>query len=315
MGEHGEISRILSPIFGSYLTFGSLSRGKESAPGQIPADILKNIYRVNELNSNVNVYGLIGNPVKESMGYLIHNRSFVNKELNNIYLPFLVDALPSFVSGYRKYFKGMSVTMPFKEQVISLLDEVDGTAKKIGAVNTLQIRDGKLFGCNTDCSGAVKALEERIQLKGKKVFMIGAGGAARAIGFGIMEKGACVYIFDVDTSKADSLAEDLGCQTTSVESIGSNFEILINCSPVGMQPNVDKTPFSKERLKKGMVVFDAVYNPLKTRLLREAEKIGCITIPGIDLFVNQAVDQFELWTGEKAPKDLMREIVIERLSS
>jgi len=111
------------------------------------------------------------------------------------------------------------------------------------------------------------------------------------------------------------LAGDLGCQTTSVESIGSNFEILINCSPVGMQPNVDQTPFSKERLKKGMVVFDAVYNPLKTRLLREAEEIGCITIPGIDLFVNQAVDQFELWTGEKAPKDLMREIVIERLSS
>ena len=315
MGEYGEISRILSPIFGSYLTFGSLSRGKESAPGQIPADILKNIYRVNELNSNVNIYGLIGNPVKESMGYLIHNRSFVNKELNNIYLPFLVNALPSFVSCYRKYFKGMSVTMPFKEQVIPLLDEIDGTAKKIGAVNTLQIRDGKLFGCNTDCSGAVKALEERIELKGKKVFMIGAGGVARAIGFGIMEKGAGVYIFDVDTLKADSLAGDLGCQTTSVESIGSNFEILINCSPVGMQPNVDQTPFSKERLKKGMVVFDAVYNPLKTRLLREAEEIGCITIPGIDLFVNQAVDQFELWTGEKAPKDLMREIVIERLSS
>jgi shikimate 5-dehydrogenase len=130
-----------------------------------------------------------------------------------------------------------------------------------------------------------------------------------------MEKGAGVYIFDVDTLKADSLARDLGCQTTSAESIGSNFEILINCSPIGMQPNVDKTPLSKERLKKGMVVFDAVYNPLKTRLLREAEKIGCITIPGIDLFVNQAVDQFELWTEEKAPKDLMREIVIERLSS
>ena len=315
MGEHGEISRILSPIFGSHLTFGSLSRGKESAPGQIPADILKNIYRVNELNSNINIYGLIGNPVKESMGYLIHNRSFVKKELENIYLPFLVEDLPSFVSGYRTYLKGMSVTMPFKEQVIPLLDEIDETAKKIGAVNTLQIRDGKLFGCNTDCSGAVKALEEKTELNGKKVFMIGAGGAARAIGFGIMEKGASLYIFDLDTQKADSLAADLGCRTMSAESIGSDFDILINCSPVGMHPNVEKTPFSKERLKKGMVVFDAVYNPLKTRLLREAEEIGCVTIPGIELFVNQAVDQFELWTGEKAPKDLMKEIVLERLKS
>jgi shikimate dehydrogenase len=209
----------------------------------------------------------------------------------------------------------MSVTMPFKEQVIPLLDEIDETAKKIGAVNTLQIRDGKLFGCNTDCSGAVKALEEKTELNGKKVFMIGAGGAARAIGFGIMEKGASLYIFDLDTQKADSLAADLGCRTMSAESIGSDFDILINCSPVGMHPNVEKTPFSKERLKKGMVVFDAVYNPLKTRLLREAEEIGCVTIPGIELFVNQAVDQFELWTGEKAPKDLMKEIVLERLKS
>ena len=315
MGEYGEISRILSPIFGSYLTFGSLSKGKESAPGQIPAEILKNIYRVNELNSSVKIYGLIGNPVKESMGYLIHNRSFINKGLNNIYLPFLVDDLPSFINSYRKYFKGMSVTMPFKEHVIPLLGEIEGTAEKIGAVNTLQIRNGKLFGCNTDYSGAVKALEEKTDLKGKKVFMIGAGGLARAIGFGILEKGASVYVFDVDTQKAASLAADLRCRTTATESIGCDFDILINCSPVGMYPNTDKTPFSKERLKKGMIVFDAVYNPLKTRLLQEAEDSGCVTIPGVDLFVNQAVDQFELWTAEQAPKKLMMEIALDKLQS
>tara|TARA_B100000315_G_scaffold157956_1_gene146609 strand:- start:5993 stop:7453 length:1461 start_codon:yes stop_codon:yes gene_type:complete len=315
MGEYGEISRILSPIFGSYLTFASLSRGKESAPGQIPVDILKNIYRVNGLSSDANIYGLIGNPVKESMGYLIHNRSFASKKLNNIYLPFLVDNLSSFISGYRKYFKGMSVTMPFKEQVIPLLDEIDRTAEKIGAVNTLQIREGKLFGCNTDCSGAVKALEEKTDLKGKKVLMIGAGGVARAIGFGIMEKGAGVYIFDVDTQKADALAADLRCRTSSLESIGSDLDILINCSPVGMHPHIDKTPFSKEKLKKEMIVFDAVYNPLKTRLLKEAEDTGCVTIEGIELFVNQAVDQFQLWTGEKAPKELMKEIVLDKLQS
>ena len=315
MGEYGEISRVLSPLFGGYLTFGSLSRGKESAPGQIPAQVLKNIYRVNALGSDVNIYGLIGNPVKESMGYLIHNRSFAGNNLNNIYLPFLVDNLLSFISGFRKYFKGMSVTMPFKEDVIPLLDEIDGTAKKIGAVNTLQIRDGKLFGCNTDCSGAVKALEEKTSLKGKKIVIIGAGGVARAIGFGVMEKRADVCIFDVDTKKADSLAVDLGCRTSSLESIGSDFDILINCSPVGMHPHINKTPFSKDMLKKGMIVFDAVYNPLKTRFLKEAEEVGCITIQGVELFVNQAVDQFELWTGQKAPKSLMKEIVLDRLQS
>lgn len=315
MGEYGEISRVLSPVLGGFLTFGSLSRGKESAPGQIPADILKNVYRVNELNKDVNIYGLIGNPVKESMGYLIHNRSFISKGLANIYLPFLVDDLPSFINSYREYFKGMSVTMPFKEKVIPLLDEIDKTAKKIGAVNTLMIKNGKLFGSNTDCSGAVKALEERTELKGKKVFMIGAGGVARAIGFGVTDKGAIICLFDVDAQKANLLANELGCQTISTESVKSDFDILINCSPVGMHPNADKTPFPKERLKKGMIVFDAVYNPLKTRLLREAENAGCITIQGVELFVNQAVDQFELWTGQTAPKELMMEIVLKKLKS
>lgn len=313
MGEYGEISRILSPVFGGYLTFGSLNKGEESAPGQVPAHILKNTYRVNELSNDVNIYGLIGNPVKESMGYLIHNKSFINKGCNNIYLPFLVDDLPLFLKNYRKYFKGMSVTMPYKEQVIPLLDEIDETAKKIGAVNTLQIRNGKLFGCNTDSSGAVKALEEKTTLKSKKIFMIGAGGVARAIGFGLLEKRATVYVFDIDTPKATSLASDLGCQVVSTDSLDIDFEILINCSPIGMYPNIDKTPFPKERLKKRMIVFDAIYNPLKTRLLKEAEEAGCTIISGIELFVNQAVDQFELWTGLPAPKEIMKEIVLERL--
>lgn len=313
MGEHGEISRILSPVFGGYMTFGSLSRGKESAPGQIQGDVLKNIYRSNELNADVNIYGLIGNPVKESVGYLIHNKSFIINNLNNIYLPFLVDDLPAFINCYRGYFKGMSVTMPFKEEIIPLLDEIDDTAKKIGAVNTLLMKDGKLFGCNTDCSGAVKALEEKTELKGKKILLIGAGGVARAIGFGVREKGAVPAVYDVDDQKASSLASDLGCEAIPADAYISRFEILINCSPVGMYPDIDKTPVPKERLKKDMIVFDAVYNPFKTRLLKEAEQTGCITIPGVELFVNQAVDQFELWTGQPAPKELMKKIILERL--
>lgn len=313
MGEYGEVSRILSPLQGCHLTFGSLSIGQESAPGQIPADVLKNIYRVNDLKGNANIYGLIGNPVKESMGYLIHNKSFKTKGLNNIYLPFLVNDLPSFIQSFRKQFKGMSVTMPFKEAVIPLLDEIDPTAKKIGAVNTLLIKNDKLFGSNTDCSGAVKALEERTELKGKKILMVGAGGVARAIGFGVNEKKSRLFVYDVDIKKANSLASDIGCQALSEYPINSQIDILINSSPVGMHPDIDKTPVQKERLTKNMIVFDAVYNPLRTRLLREAEEAGCITIPGVELFINQAVDQFELWTGTEAPKDLMKSIVMDRL--
>jgi len=313
MGEYGEISRILSPIFGGYLTFGSLRKGKESAPGQISADILKNVYRVNDLNCNANIYGLIGNPVKESMGYLIHNNSFKISKLDNIYLPFLVNDLPSFIRSYREYFKGMSVTMPFKEEIIPLLDEIDITAEKIGAVNTLLIKNGKLFGCNTDCSGAVKALEERTELKGKRILIIGAGGVARAIGFGVKEKGAVVSVYDLDHPKAQSLASDIGCQAINSFDRNFQYDILINCSPVGMHPHIDKTPVPKEFLKKDMIVFDAIYNPFKTRLLQDAEEAGCIAIQGVELFINQAVDQFELWTGLPAPKNVMKEIVLERL--
>jgi 3-dehydroquinate dehydratase/shikimate dehydrogenase len=313
MGEYGEISRILSPVFGGYLTFGSLRKGKESAPGQIPADILKNVYRVNDLSGDAKIYGLIGNPVKESMGYLIHNNSFKVSKLDNIYLPFLVSDLSSFIHCFREYFKGMSVTMPFKEEIIPLLDEIDATAEKIGAVNTLLMKNGKIFGCNTDCSGAVKALEERTELKNKRILMVGAGGVARAIGFGVKEKCAVLSVYDLDHSKAQALASDIGCQ--AINSYDRNFQcdILINCSPVGMHPHIDKTPVPKEFFKKDMIVFDAIYNPLKTRLLQEAEEVGCVAIQGVELFVNQAVDQFELWTGLSAPKNVMKEIVLERL--
>jgi 3-dehydroquinate dehydratase/shikimate dehydrogenase len=317
MGKHGEISRILSPIIGSYLTFGSLEEGKESAQGQIPARVLKDVYRIDKLVPDVNIYGLVGNPVSESMGYLIHNRAFGELGLNNIYLPFLVDDLNSFISGFNGLYKGLSVTMPFKEDIIPLLDEVDKEAEDIGAVNTVVVEDNKLIGYNTDCHGAMMALEDRegrTWLDGKNGVMIGAGGGARAIGFGVKRWGVSLTITDIDMDKAVSLSKDIGCEYCNLDELGNiKIDILINTTPVGMYPNVDKSPVPDSFLKEGMIVFDAVYNPLKTRLLKEAEAKGCIIIPGVEMFINQGVAQFEMWTKRNAPINIMREVVLDKL--
>ena len=314
MGEHGEISRILCPLFGGEFTFGALEAGQETASGQVPASVLKEVYRVNELNRDTEIYGLIGNPVKESMGYLLHNKSYIQLGMNRVYLPFLVEDVASFIRDFKGLCKGFSVTMPFKQDIIPLLDEVDPTASKIGAVNTIDIRNGRLKGYNTDSSGAIQALESLTPLSGKTILMIGAGGVARAVGFGAVLKGAKIVLSDMDEVRAGKLAEELGEKTCRREEWKDvNYDILVNCSPIGMHPKVEETPFPQELLKSGTVVFDAVYNPLETRLLKEAAAAGCHVVRGVDLFINQAVAQFELWTGEQAPRDIMAGVVLERL--
>jgi 3-dehydroquinate dehydratase/shikimate dehydrogenase len=315
MGERGEISRILSPLLGGFLTFGSLETGKESAPGQITAVKLKDIYRVNDNRDSFKIYGVIGNPISKSMGYLIHNRAFKEIESSDIYVPFLVDNVEKFVKGFSSYFSGLSVTMPFKEDIMAVMDEIDETASKIGAVNTV-VRDGDGWkGYNTDCTGAVKALEKHIDLDGKKVLIIGAGGTAKAIGHGVREKGAKITVtYNRNKERGFQLAKELGAEVVNVQGAGEEeVDVLINCSPVGMNPDVETTPISSRHLRKGMVVFDSVYNPPETRLIREARAAGCTAISGIELFINQAVGQFELWTQQKAPADSMRDVVVKTI--
>ena len=315
MGERGEISRILSPLLGGFLTFGSLETGKESAPGQITAVKLKDIYRVNDNRDSFKVYGVIGNPISKSMGYLIHNRAFKEIESSDIYVPFLVDNVEKFVKGFSSYFSGLSVTMPFKDDIMAVMDEIDETASKIGAVNTV-VRDGDGWkGYNTDCTGAVKALEKHIDLDGKKVLIIGAGGTAKAIGHGVREKGAKITVtYNRNKERGFQLAKELGAEVVNVQGAGEEeVDVLINCSPVGMNPDVETTPISSRHLRKGMVVFDSVYNPPETRLIREARAAGCTAISGIELFINQAVGQFELWTQQKAPADSMRDVVVKTI--
>ncbi|MEE9258593.1 MAG: shikimate dehydrogenase [Nitrospinaceae bacterium] len=315
MGEKGEISRILTTPMGGFLTFGSLETGKESAPGQITAAALKNIYRVGLAREQFNIYGVIGNPVAKSMGYLIHNRAFQETGSPDIYVPFLVTNAAKFFRAFDAYFNGLSITMPFKEDISPLLEEVDGTAGEIGAINTVVREDGRWKGYNTDCTGALQALEERIDLKGKKVLIIGSGGTAKAIGYGVASRGCQLTVsYHSNRERGQKLAEELKCDVIAVQDAGDHpADVLINCSPVGMSPRVGETPLPAGYLKEGMVVFDSVYNPPETRLLREAKAAGCTVISGVELFLNQAAAQFELWTGEKAPVPAMREVLMERL--
>jgi 3-dehydroquinate dehydratase/shikimate dehydrogenase len=317
MGDLGEISRILSPLFGGYLTFGSLETGQESAPGQIPAKTLKDIYRVNSERSDFKIYGVIGNPVSKSLGYLVHNRAFQEKGSPDIYVSFLVDNVEKFFNSFKDFFSGLSVTMPAKEQIMPLLDRVDETAKKIGAVNTVVKEGTDWVGYNTDCSGAISALEACTSLQGKDVLILGSGGTAKAIGYGVKEKGGKLTVtYNKNKERGESLAKELDCELVHARDAGTRaIDVLINCSPVGMSPNITDSPFLARDFKEGMVVFDSVYNPLETRLLREAKSAGCTVIPGYELFINQAARQFELWTGQPAPIDTLREVLLKKLSA
>ncbi len=317
MGDLGEISRILSPLFGGFLTFGSLESGQESAPGQIPAKTLKDIYRINTERSEFKIYGVIGNPVSKSQGYLVHNRAFQEKDSADIYVSFLVDNVEKFFNRFKDFFSGLSVTMPAKEQIMPLLDRIDETAQKIGAVNTVVREGAEWVGYNTDCSGAISALEACTSLQDKNVLILGSGGTAKAIGYGVKEKGGRLTVtYNHHQERGETLARELDCELIHAREAGTrNIDVLINCSPVGMSPKINESPFLARDFKPEMVVFDSVYNPLETRLLREAKAAGCKVIPGSELFINQAARQFELWTGAPAPIGIMRAVLLEKLTT
>ena len=308
MGEKGEVSRVLAPIFGSFLAFGSLKKGKESAPGQIEAKVLRDVYRINKLKGGkVKIFGLVGNPVKHSKGFLIHNKAFEELKLNNVYVNFLADDLKNFVKNYKGIVSGLSVTIPFKREIMGYVDKIDPIANDIGAVNTVVNAKGKLIGYNTDCTGAIKAIKEKTEVNGKKVVVIGAGGAARAIAFGVKEEGGKLMVLNRTISKAERLAKELGCGYGGLDKVdGAEADILINATSIGMWPNTNKSPVKNKKILKNMVVFDTVYNPIMTKLLKDAKANGCRIINGVEMFINQAAAQFELFTGRKAPIDVMR---------
>ncbi len=268
------------------------------------------------INGTTKLYGIIGNPVSHSLSPAMHNSAFAALDENCVYLPFHVENIGDALNGLKGLtVQGASVTIPHKESVISYLDRIDPVAQKIGAVNTLHmVMDGEkklLCGSNTDWIGANRALLEKVTLQGSQVVLLGAGGSARAIGFGLQEAGATVLLCSRTESRGRALAEDLGCDWYSLADVRTlQGNVLVNATSVGMKEDVSPVP--EDILHRFPVVMDIVYAPLKTKLLRLAEGAGCITVNGLEMLLYQGVAQFELWTGRKAPVEVMRDVLMAK---
>lgn len=283
-----------------------------------------------EINAQTKLCGLLGNPVEHSLSPAIHNAAFQKLGLNFVYLAFKVEDLEGAIRGIRALgnLRGFSVTIPHKVAVIPYLDEVEPTARHIGSVNTIVVDHDRLTGYNTDASGAIRALQNAgVSLQGERVLLLGSGGAARAIAFALAMEGkiGSLTILGVDEKERRGLLTDLQARTklhveegpideeTLRRSIADN-RILLHCTPLGMHPKVQDTCVPAALLAPHLTVMDIVYNPLETRLLREAKAAGCRTIPGVDMFLYQAIAQFELWTGQAAPADVMRAVLVSRFT-
>lgn len=326
MGEKGLMSRILSAKFGGFLTFGSVESGAESAPGQPTVKDLLELYNFRHIGSDTKVHGVIGNPIGHSKSPHLYNPAFKSVGFNGIYLPLLVDSVSNFLKTYSSPdFVGYSYTIPHKVDGLRCCDEVDPIAQAIGAISCMIKKpDGKLVGYNVDYLGAITAIEEGLRelngrsgsgspLAGKLFVVIGAGGAGKALAYGAKEKGARVVVANRTYDKARELAGNVGGDAVRLSDL-KDFHpeqgmILANATSVGMKPNVDLTPLPKEALKHYSLVFDAIYTPKLTRLLRESQEAGAAIVYGTEMFINQAFVQFENFTGLPAPKQFIRELL------
>jgi shikimate dehydrogenase len=261
------------------------------------------------INGHTKIYGILGRPVTHSLSPAMHNAAFKELGINAVYVAFPVTDLAQAVAGLRGLaIQGVSVTIPFKEEIIPLIDEVDPQAAQIGAVNTVVNRAGRLCGYNTDWLGAIKALKAKTSLKGEHILLLGAGGASRAIAFGILAEGGQVTLTDLDGPRAAALARDLKVKAIPLEAVAQcPAALLVNATPVGMEPAIDGIPINHDLLGRYRLVMDIVYKPLETRLLREAKARGAATIDGLQMLIHQATAQFELWTGRSAPLETMSE--------
>jgi len=268
-----------------------------------------------KIDPSTRLYGVLGHPVGHSLSPAMHNRAFTSAGHNGVYLAFdVTDIASAIAAGRALNVRGWSVTIPHKVDVIPLLDALDPDAERIGAVNTVVNRGGRLVGYNSDGLGAVAALKEKTSVAGLSAAVIGAGGAARAIGFSLRTAGADVTIVNRSPKRGEALARDLDAPFLPLADFDRPmYSILINTTPVGMTPRADAMPVGERVLEAGMVVMDIVYNPMATRLLETAGRIGCTTVDGVAMFVYQGAFQFELWTGAKAPLAVMRETVMNAL--
>jgi len=327
MGDKGRISRAVAPLLGNYLSFATLEREGQSAPGQFTVYEMKQINEllrskrafpagpVLSLPLRLQNYVLLGNPVKQSLSPLMHNAALKKMGIEENYSAFCVDDLGSALQGIRGMnIRGASVTIPFKVAVMEYLDDIDADALKIGAVNTIINENGRLTGYNTDWLGLILTLQEAMPVKNKTFLIVGAGGTARAAAYGIMKEGGFPVIANRTPEKGKILSGKLNCPFYPLAEIGKiKADCLINTTPVGMYPK-DKSPVKAVTLSGYKYVMDVIYNPLKTKLLKDAEKQGCHIFSGLDMFVHQGAQQIRLWTGVEPPRALMKKVILKRLT-
>jgi len=319
MGDMGTPSRILGPKFGAPFTYATFHHERALAPGQLSYQQMIEVYRHDSINPDTAVYGVIADPIGHSLSPQVHNTAFGAAGIDAVYVPFRVpmDMLSQFMEDVpRLGLRGVSVTIPHKEAIAKFLNKVDPAVKGIGAVNTMLIKDHQVIGYNTDYKAAMDSLESSFgsigatpsPLKNKRVLVLGAGGVARAVAYGLERRGAKITIAGRTRSRAQFLADQFGGRAVDWHARhNAEVDVVVNCTPIGMHPNVDETPFGKSYLKPGMVVFDTVYNPESTLLLKEAKSHGCRAVTGVEMFIRQAALQFMLFTGHEAPYQLMRE--------
>jgi 3-dehydroquinate dehydratase/shikimate dehydrogenase len=311
MGEEGLVSRVLGPRAGAAFTFAAFSDGAETAPGQAAARTLRDIYRIEQLDQATRIFGVAGNPIAHSLSPLMQNTAFRRENVNAVMLPLKVRILDDLLALVRGLpLAGVAVTMPLKQEVLPHLANMDPLTLRIGACNTLRTgADGKLYGFNTDVAGIVRPLEKRLRLTGARIAVLGAGGAARAAVFGLVEQGAEVFIVNRTHEHAVKLARQAKAKALKHELFAkARFDVLINSTPCGMAGSKQALPIAESELNAGLV-FDMVYNPLETPLLKLAAARGIPVVSGVEMFVQQGARQFEIWTGKPAPEAEMQRVV------
>jgi 3-dehydroquinate dehydratase/shikimate dehydrogenase len=313
MGEIGLPARILALREGSALAYAPV--GEATAPGQVSLREMVHLYHAHELTRRTRVFGVIGDPVGHSLSPLLHNTGFIARDVDAVYLPFLVHELKDFLDAVETLgIRGFSVTLPHKETILKYLKECDPLAADIGAVNTVVVRgDGSLYGSNTDYVGVLRALETKVRLRGSRVLVFGAGGAARSAAFALSRAGTQVAICARREQIGKKLARVVNGEFLRRRALrGEKFEAIINATPVGMYPHSKISPLSARELNC-RIVMDLIYRPLDTELLKIARRKGITTVSGVEMFLAQGFAQWELWTGKSAPKGAMRRAVLQSL--
>jgi 3-dehydroquinate dehydratase/shikimate dehydrogenase len=318
MGEIGTPSRILAGKFGAPFTYATFHHERTLAPGQLSFRQMTEIFQYDKIDENTEVYGVVADPIGHSLSPIIHNAAFRRQKLNKVYVPFRVprEDIDEFLFDCRELgVNGLSVTIPHKEAVLRHLAKADNSVRGIGAANTIIFEDDSNVGYNTDYKAAMDSLDASLKgeqgetpFAGKIALVLGAGGVARAIAYGLVQREAQVHIASRTHMRTTELAESLGIRALHWEERYSlKPDIIVNGTPVGMHPNVDESPFDGKHLKPSMIVFDTVYNPEQTLLLKEARKAGCTVITGVEMFIRQAALQFRLFTGQAPLVKEMRE--------